>query len=412
MEFILLTQQGGILGPFAWILGKIFEGIYFLCDKVGIESIGLCIILFTLIVRLILLPMSIKQQKSMKMNSVITPEIQAIQKKYENKKDQQSQMAMQQELSAVYQKYGTSPGGGCLQTLIQLPIMFALYRVIMNIPAYVGQVKDYYIKIIDNLSVEQIKEYFDITISNVSELTSEQINKMVDSMSGYRTAELGVINLGELVEKADNPAINSAYENIRDINNFFIYNLSDSPQQMWGTIGALALVIPICAGIAQFASVQISTRMNSANVDKSMEDNPMMSSMKVMNYTMPIMSIFFCWGFASGIGIYWVASSVIMVIQQIFINIYFKKISVDDIINESKEKARKKREKKGITENMITNAASVNTKSINYNNISNSEKEEKLQKAMEHYSNAQSSDKKSISSRANMVKEFNERNKR
>ena len=346
MEFILLTQQGGILGPFAWILGKIFEGIYFVCDKVGIESIGLCIILFTLIVRLLLLPMSIKQQKSMKMNSVITPEIQAIQKKYENKKDQQSQMAMQQELSAVYQKYGTSPGGGCLQMLIQLPIMFALYRVIMNIPAYVGQVKDYYVKIIENLSVEQIKKYFDITVSNVSELTAGQINKIVDSMSGYQSAELGVTNLGELVENVNNPAISSAYENIRDINNFFIYNLSDSPQQMWGTIGVWALVIPILAGLAQFASVQISTRMNTTNMNQSMEDNPMMSSMKIMNYTMPIMSIFFCWGFASGIGIYWVASSVIMVIQQIFINLYFKKISVEDIIKENQEKAKKKREKK------------------------------------------------------------------
>ena len=411
MEAILLTQQGGILKPFAWVLGKIFEVIYSLCSSLGIESIGLCIILFTIIVRLLMLPMQIKQQKSMKLNSVVTPEIQKIQKKYENRKDQQSQMAMQQEVSAVYEKYGASPAGGCLQLLIQMPIMFALYRVIMNIPAYVGQVKDYYVDIINNLSTAQIKEYFDISVSEVSSLTGEQINNIVDSMSGYRSGKLEVVDLAKLVEAVDNPAVDNAYEHIRNINNFFIYNLSDSPQQMWETIGALALIIPILAGVAQFVSTQISMKMN--GTAQQMEDNPAMSSMKMMNYTMPLMSIFFCWGFATGIGLYWVTGSVVMVIQQIFINLYFKRISIDDIIKENQEKAKKKREKKGITENMISNAASVNTRTINSNSsMSSKEREAKLNEAMERYSNSSNQNKKSISSRANMVKEFNERNKK
>lgn len=411
LEAILLTQQGGILKPFAWVLGKIFEVIYSLCSSLGIESIGLCIILFTIIVRLLMLPMQIKQQKSMKLNSVVTPEIQKIQKKYENRKDQQSQMAMQQEVSAVYEKYGASPAGGCLQLLIQMPIMFALYRVIMNIPAYVGQVKDYYVDIINNLSTAQIKEYFDISVSEVSSLTGEQINNIVDSMSGYRSGKLEVVDLAKLVEAVDNPAVDNAYEHIRNINNFFIYNLSDSPQQMWETIGALALIIPILAGVAQFVSTQISMKMN--GTAQQMEDNPAMSSMKMMNYTMPLMSIFFCWGFATGIGLYWVTGSVVMVIQQIFINLYFKRISIDDIIKENQEKAKKKREKKGITENMISNAASVNTRTINSNSsMSSKEREAKLNEAMERYSNSSNQNKKSISSRANMVKEFNERNKK
>lgn len=412
LEAILLTQQGGILKPFAWVLGKIFEVIYSLSSSLGIESIGLCIILFTIIVRLILLPMQIKQQKSMKLNSVVTPEIQKIQKKYENRKDQQSQMAMQQEVSAVYEKYGASPAGGCLQLIIQMPIMFALYRVIMNIPAYVGQVKDYYIDIINNLSTSQIKEYFDITVNEVSNLTGNQINSIVDSMSGYQRGNIEIVDLAKLVETVNNPAVDSAYAHIRNINNFFIYNLSDSPQQMWASIGALALVIPILAGVAQFVSTQISMKMNEA-ATQGMDENPAMSSMKMMNYTMPLMSVFFCWGFASGIGLYWVTSSVVMLIQQVFINLYFKKISIDDIIKENQEKAKKKREKRGITENMITNAASVNTKSINNNNsMSSKEREEKLNQAMQSYKNSANSDKKSISSRANMVREFNEKNKK
>ena len=87
MNYILLTQQGGILKPFAWALGKIFEVIYSALDMVGIESIGLCIIVFTIIVRLFLLPMSIKQQKFTKLNAVMSPEITANQNKYKGKKD-------------------------------------------------------------------------------------------------------------------------------------------------------------------------------------------------------------------------------------------------------------------------------------------------------------------------------------
>ena len=82
MELLLATQQSGILKPFAWILGKILEAIYFIFSSIGIESIGLCIIVFTVVIRMLMLPSTIKQQKFSKLNSVMNPEIQAIQKKY------------------------------------------------------------------------------------------------------------------------------------------------------------------------------------------------------------------------------------------------------------------------------------------------------------------------------------------
>ena len=161
-NFIIATQTGGILKPFAWILGKILEVIYDGFAFLGIYNIGLCIIVFTLVVRMLMLPMTIKQQKFQKMNAVMNPEIQAIQKKYKNKKDQQSQLAQQEEIKAVYDKYGTSPTGSCLQLIIQMPILFALYRVVMNIPAYVQPVKDLYIKVISGLDAAQMKQFFNI----------------------------------------------------------------------------------------------------------------------------------------------------------------------------------------------------------------------------------------------------------
>ena len=126
------------------ILGFIMNLFYIVIDKFGIGKISICIIVFTIIVKLVMLPINIKQQKTMKLNSVIMPEIQAIQKKYANKKDNDSMMKQQAELNAVYQKYGTSPTGGCLPMLIQFPILLALYAVMACLPNYINEIQDMY----------------------------------------------------------------------------------------------------------------------------------------------------------------------------------------------------------------------------------------------------------------------------
>lgn len=118
------------------------NGIFWVLDKIGIPNIGLAIIIFTIVIYLLLMPFTIKQQKFSKLSAKMNPELQAIQKRYEGKKDNDSMMAMQQETKAVYAKYGVSPTGSCVQMLIQMPILFALYRVFMNVPAYVNQVKE------------------------------------------------------------------------------------------------------------------------------------------------------------------------------------------------------------------------------------------------------------------------------
>ena len=130
---IVLTQSNTfIIGSIAKLLGFIMNGIFNALSYIGIENIGLSIIIFTVIVYTLMIPMTIKQQKFSRMSAVMNPEIQKIQKKYKNKVDQASQLAQQEEIKAVYDKYGVSPTGSCLQLLIQMPIILALYRVIMN----------------------------------------------------------------------------------------------------------------------------------------------------------------------------------------------------------------------------------------------------------------------------------------
>ncbi len=423
MNYILLTQQGGILKPFAWALGKIFEVIYSALDMVGIESIGLCIIVFTIIVRLFLLPMSIKQQKFTKLNAVMSPEITAIQNKYKGKKDQQSQMNMNAEIQAVYDKYGVSPAGSCLQIVIQMPILFALYRVIYNVPAYVGQVKNYYMNIINDMTPAQISEYFKIKVDSVSKLSGVDTNNIIDALYGYTRAKVKLpegIDLATVVEAVGTDKAEAALKNINKINHFFMFDLQLSPGYMYHNGTKIAVIIPILAALSQFVVSQITMSMNKSNTQtKGAEENPMMSSMKTMNYVFPFMSAFMCWQFPSALGIYWVVSSTVMLIQQVGLNLYFNKVSVDDLIAESKAKAEKKREKRGFTANMISNAAAMNATLNDNNNSNNSsnasltrkQKEEQYEKAMEKHNNSISSDKNSISARANMVREFDNKKK-
>ena len=151
MDFLVLTKAGGILGPIAQILGWVMEALFRFTSMFGVVNIGLCIILFTIAMKLLMLPLTLKQQKTSKLMAVMQPEIQAIQKKYKGKNDNDSMMRMNVETKAVYEKYGTSMTGGCLPLLIQLPIMFALYRVMYNIPAYASSVRKYFDLIIGKL---------------------------------------------------------------------------------------------------------------------------------------------------------------------------------------------------------------------------------------------------------------------
>ena len=146
MNWMFLTQVGGILKPFAWIMGMILNAIYKLVAAMGIQNIALCIVVFTIVVKMITLPLTIKQQKFAKVSALMTPEIKALQEKYKNidRSDREAMQRYTMEQQAIYQKYGSSPLGGCLPLLIMLPIIFALYRVIYAIPAYVTDVNTLY----------------------------------------------------------------------------------------------------------------------------------------------------------------------------------------------------------------------------------------------------------------------------
>ena len=407
----LATQQTGILQPFAYVLGKILEFIYNGFTALGIYNIGICIIFFTIVVRMLMLPMQVKQQKFSKLNAVMQPEIQKIQKKYKDKKDQASQMAQQEEIKAVYAKYGTSPTGSCLQLIIQMPILFALYRVIMNIPAYVAPVKVYYEKVIYSLNASQINKFFNH--KKIKMPNSHNINKYIDALSSGRGSDVTIkskFDLNDVLAVADKTAAHK----IQDLNDFFGLDIGLSPSAMVkaGMIGiVVAMIIPVLAGVFQFVSVQLSTKMNkvASQADGGIAGS-MGNSMKIMNFIMPIFSVYMCYILQTGIGIYWCVGSLVMMVQQLFINLYLNKKGTDAIIAESKakadKKAEKKKEKKGIYRDQVLKAAQAKADVKDSDKMSAAEKEQRIEQAR-----AKAASGSGLAAKANMVKDFEERNK-
>ena len=128
-----------LIDPIAQVLGVILEYVDKAVYLIGnTHNTGICIVIFTFIVNMLMFPLTLKQQKTAKLSALMNPEIQAIQAKYKGKKDNASMQKMQLETQAVYDKYGISPFGGCLPLLIQFPILFALFRVIYGIAGVDG----------------------------------------------------------------------------------------------------------------------------------------------------------------------------------------------------------------------------------------------------------------------------------
>ncbi len=417
-EIILTQYSGSILGPIAKIIGYIMNGLYmFLNNVFGIQNIALCIILFTFIIYLLMMPLTYKQQKFSRLQQEMSPEINAIREKYKNKKDQASVQKMNEETQMVYQKYGVSTMGSCLQMLINLPILLAMYQVIRNIPAYVSSVKDVYTPLVEKImgvdGYQKIMSSFlkEAGVGPVKlnyETATTTANSMIDVL--YALPEQGWETLKDSFSGLTD-IISSTEAAVAHFNDFFGINIANSPMNLmgtgWGTKDFVLIFGAILIPLASYASQVISIKLMSNASNAATGDNDALAKqMKTMNTVMPLFSLVMVFSVPVGLGIYWIAGSAIRCIQQFFLNKYMKNLDLEAIIEKNKEKAKKKKEKQGIYEKQIANAARINTRKI-AEPVSTAEKEEKIRKTEEYARNAR---KGSLLEKANMVKEFNERN--
>lgn len=419
MEVYGLLASGGIydwpvIKQISWILGQVMNGIYNVMSAIGIENIGVSIIIFTIIVYMLLLPLTIKQQKFSKMTAVMNPEIQKIQKKYAGKKDQVSMQKQQEEINTVYEKYGVKMSSGCLPSLMQLVILFGLYPVVQNIPEYVTKVRNVYEPLVDKIqSVANYKDILEEVVgSSAAMYNFSSPNGIVSALYRFQNSTWeALINKMPDVEST----ARTTMRQVGHLNNFLGIDIGSHPWELLkdalaagAVVGViLAVIIPILAGLTQFISVKLSQM--STNTSAQDSDNPMMNSMKTMTYTMPLISVVFGFTLPAGLGLYWVASAVVRSLQQLAVNKYLKSKSVEDIIEENRKKAQKKREKKGTSADEINKMATRSTRNVGAvskakKEIEDPGKEEKIRNAQQAAANAKPG---SLTSKAYLVSRYN-----
>ena len=421
---MLLTKNSTpILSQIAYILGWILNAIFNFLNWIGFANTGMAIILFTIIVYTLMIPLTYKQQKFSKMSVRMNPEIQAIQKKYKNKQDQASMMKMQEETKAVYAKYGTSATGSCVQLLIQLPVLLAVYRVVYAIPAYVDKVKAAYFPLVDDILSASGGSEFIQNLSSASQFSKQDFtlsNTIIDVLNRASTTEWD--SLAEAF-----PALSETIASTREVldgfNGFLGLNITNSPwysiKQAWGNgqflIIIVAVLIPVLAGVFQWLSVKMTPQTASTGGDD--QQAQMQQSMKMMNNIMPLMSVYFCLVLPVGVGLYWTMSAVVRLVQMIGINKYLDKMDIDAEMKKNIDKYNRKREKKGLSAEKMNEVAKTNAKSIESSNKKSSGKvstAESRQKQIKESTEYYKKDAKpgSLASKARMVEQYNAKNEK
>lgn len=288
--------------PIGYLLGWIYDII---------PNYGWALIVFTFVVKLILLPLGLKQQKSMTKMQAMQPKITALQEKYKN--DQQK---LSQETMKLYKEYNVSPMGGCLPMLIQLPVLFALYRVLYKPLTYMLHMAE------SDIAAKATE--FAIEITNKNPMAQIQI-----------------------AEKA----------HLIDFD-FFGLNLSLNPNANgWLSI---AMIIPVLAAVTTYFSSKITVMMNKNKQTKKEEEKPKRILSpdqkdtsggnaaevgKTMTWMMPLFTLWITATFPAALGIYWVASNVFSVGQTVVLNGYYSK-KMDDEISLKEKELFEKREAK------------------------------------------------------------------
>ena len=372
---MFLTKSSGmIIGPIASLLGMFMNGIFYVLNMIGLPNIGLAIIIMTILIYMAMLPLTIKQQKFSKLQRKMQPELNKINKKYEGRKDPESMERQQAEIKEVYVKYGVSATGSCVQLIIQMPILLALYRVFYNIPAYVPMVKQVFFPLVDKLIAADptgsylqgtnAARYFTKQFENesfVSGVTEYVQNTFIDVLNKFNSADWTA--LSEHFTDLQND-ISTTVTNLTRYNNFLGLNMANSPSSLFKealssktyALCIIALIIPVLAAVTQYLNVALMPQAE--NNDSS---DQMAQQMKTMNIMMPLMSAFFCWSLPNGMGIYWIAGAVIRCIQQVVINKHIDKMDVDAMVAKNLEKMKEKEAKEGKKDKNRVSSSTMNT---------------------------------------------------
>lgn len=327
---------------FTWLIvqpmGFIIEFIYNF-----IPNYGVALILFTILIKLLILPLNLKSQRSMVKQQKLMPQIQELQRKYANDKEK-----LNKEMMELYQANGANPATGCLPLLLQFPIIIGLFQVIQKPLSYMLRV---------NFNApENINKVIELQqiVANNPDLSAMAPGGFLEStMEGLaNNFQIAMSNF------AANPAVQGFSDWVINFN-FLGLDLSRYPSEVWGPLNSLLtgqvspqlwttlplLLIPVLSGLTSWLLSKMSTS-NSPQTSAAADGTNTAASMnKSMMLMMPIMSILFTFSLPAGVGLYWIVSNVTQMIQQYFTVAYFKKKEENTVVIDTVKKNRKDRKK-------------------------------------------------------------------
>jgi len=300
--------------PFGYLMMWIYDLV---------QNYGVAIILFTLVTKLILLPVNYKTQKNAARMQLLNPELAKIRKSYKD-----NPQKMQEEQMKLYQREGVNPMGSCLPAVIQMVLLFGVLDVVYKPLTHIIRFSDKTIAGARNIASEIGK----ITIKE-SDLRNELsiLNIFNDNKSGFTS-------VGEQFSEK----VSEFYENF----SIFGINLGAIPSvpESWSDMGQVGLfLVPIFAGLSQL----VYTLYSQIHQKKKNPDMPNMGCMNVMLYLMPLLSVFFAFQVAAGVGFYWIFSSIFSFAITVLLNHYFSDKRIAAIVEKEREKAKKYAEVNG-----------------------------------------------------------------
>ncbi len=340
----IIQKDPGITKVITEFLGFFLNIIYNFVNFFFIDNtLGYAIIFFTIVVRIMMLPLAVKQQKSMVKMQLIQPEVQKIQEKYaKDKKDPEVQRKIQQETQALYQKHGVSIFGGCLPLLIQMPIFFALSYMMNNAYLYIGKLGELYEKLaytitqipnwdatLAQIAQPKVVKGVELNFNNIADV-QKVINKFSDAdwITMLANAPQDIIT-----------SVTSQTDALLSIEHFYGIDLTTASGYLFPGI-----LIPILAGVTTALSSYVMQKATPSQNEQAKQQQ------KIMLIVMPIFIGFTTIGLSAGVGLYWVTSSVFQIVQQIIMNKHVSKqansTTIEVIEQEEKEEKEEKEHKK------------------------------------------------------------------
>ena len=294
--------------PFAWLV-RLFYNLT--------SSYGMAIILFTLVVKLILLPFQMKSKRSMIRMNRLSGKMQEIQKKYAN-----NQAKMNEEIQKLYEEEGVSPMSGCLWSFLPLPILLALYSI-MRQPIT-------HFMLLSESVVQDLVAKVTTAGVDMSSIVHTKDGAAVVSNGVTQLQPYGQINLVKAITEYAPDAASGIDGWINLDYNFLGLDLSATPSTAfsnfsltWPIIGLI--LIPILAGGFQLLMTRITMKQ------QPQQEGPGAGSTKMMMYMMPLMSVYIAFIMPAALGIYWIAQSVFSAVQEFVLGkFYTKKMEAEE----------------------------------------------------------------------------------